>query len=71
MRKGKRMSDPRAKHWESIKEQGFIPLCSDWNADGTEMMCEVFMDGGFGCAECISCRKAYRKDEEGNIEYFR
>jgi len=69
--KGARMSESRAKHWESLKEQGFIPLCSDWNADGSEMICDIFMDGGFGCAECISFRQAYRKDEDGNIEYYR
>jgi hypothetical protein len=65
------MANNRSAHWKMIKEQGFIPLCSDWNADGTEVICEIFVDSGFGAAECIACRQAYRKDDQGNIEYFR
>ena len=65
------MSDSRSNRWELIKEQGFTPLCSDWNADGTEEVCEIFIDGGCGGSECISCRLAYRKDEQGNLEYYR
>jgi hypothetical protein len=66
------MSNSRSSHWDAIKEQGFIPLCGDWNADGSEELCEIFIDAGYGAVtDCISCRKAYRKDEEGNIEYFR
>lgn len=66
------MPKPGSNHWKNLKEQGFIPLCADWNADGTEMLCEIFIDAGFGTAgECLSCRQAYRRDEEGNIEYYR
>jgi hypothetical protein len=71
-KKGKMMSNSRSNHWDAIKEQGFVPLCGDWNADGSGELCEIFIDAGYGAvADCISCRKAYRKDEEGNIEYFR
>jgi hypothetical protein len=69
--KGEWMADFRSNRWESIKEQGYTPLCIDWNADGTEMVCEVFIDAGSGGAECITCRLAYRKDERGNLEYYR
>jgi hypothetical protein len=58
-------------HWDELKEQGFVPLCVDFDADGSEVMCEVFIDAGFGAAECVTCRQAYRKDEEGNLEFLR
>jgi hypothetical protein len=58
-------------HWDMLKETGFVPLCVDWNADGSEEICELMIDPGFGAPECISCRLAYRKDDRGNIEYFR
>lgn len=57
--------------WKELEEQGFIPLCGDWNADGSNEVCDVFMRRGYGAAQCISCRQAYRKDEDGNIEYYR
>jgi hypothetical protein len=58
-------------HWDELKEQGFTPLCADFEADGSEVICDVFIDAGFGAAQCIACRQAYRKDEEGNLEYYR
>jgi hypothetical protein len=64
-------NDTGSGHWDEIKRQDFIPLCSDWNADGAEVLCEVFIDSGFGGAKCITCRQAYRMDEDGNIEYYR
>jgi hypothetical protein len=54
-----------------LKEKGFTPLCVDWNADGSEVICELLIDPGFGAPECLACRQAYRKDDQGNIEYFR
>jgi hypothetical protein len=65
------MSHGRSDHWNNLKQEGFTPLCSDWNADGSGEVCEVFIDSGFGSAVCISCRQAYRKDAQGNIEYYR
>jgi hypothetical protein len=58
-------------HWELLKEKGFTALCVDWNADGSEMICDIMIEPGFGAPECISCRQAYRKDEDGKIEYYR
>jgi hypothetical protein len=69
--KGERMPKVGLNHWELLKEKGFTALCVDWNADGSEMVCEIMIDPGFGAPECISCRQAYRKDEDGNLEYFR
>jgi len=69
--RGEIMPKVGLNHWELLKEKGFTALCVDWNADGSEMICEIMIDPGFGAAECLSCRQAYRKDESGNIEYFR
>lgn len=66
-----RMPDATSDLWEEIRENGFIPLCGDFEADGSETVCDVLSRSGFGAPECISCRRAYRRDDKGNIEYYR